>query len=89
MRILLSEHQQGMKCSKTPPSKTKLVFPHRCCKTQALGRRESDMNGVFCDMLHICTWIVVVSEENDVNTLEKKKIDLVSKKSYHKVKNDQ
>ena len=41
------------------------------------------MNGIFCDTLRIGTWTVEVTEDNDVHILEKKKIDLVSKKAYH------
>lgn len=41
------------------------------------------MNGVYCDTLYICTWIVEVSEENDVDILDKKKIDLVNENVYY------
>ena len=84
MRILLSDHQQGMKCSKAPLKvRRNLSFLIDVAKLKRWEDVKSDMNGVFCDTLRICTWTVEVSEENDVDTLEKKKIDLVSEKSYH------
>ena len=82
--ILLREHQQGMKCSKTPLiARQNLSFLINVAKLKIWEDVKSDMNGVFCDMLRVCTWMVEVSKENDVDTLEKKKIDLVSEKSYH------
>ena len=84
VRILLSEHQQGMKCSKTPLKvRQNLSFLIDVAELKRWEDVKSDMNGVFCDTLRICTWTVEVSDENDVETLEKKKIDLVSEKSYH------
>lgn len=73
----------GMKYSKTPPKvRQNLSFLINVAKLENCEDIKSDMNGVFCDTC-ICMWTVEVSKENDVDTLEKKKIDLVSKKSYH------
>lgn len=72
-----------MKYSKTPLKvRQNLSFLINVAKLENCEDIKSDMNGVFYDTC-ICTWTVEVSKENDVDTLEKKKIDLVSKKSYH------
>ena len=82
--ILLSEHQQEMKCSKTElKARQNLSFLINVAKLKNWQDIKSDMNGIFCDTLRIGTWTVEVTEDNDVHILEKKKIDLVSKKAYH------
>lgn len=84
VRILLSEHQQEVKCSKTPlKARQNLSFLINVAKLKNWQDVKSDMNGVYCDTLHICTWTVEVSEENDVDILDKKKIDLVNENAYH------
>ena len=73
VRILLSEHQQGMKCSKTPLKvRQNLSFLIDVAKLTRWEDVKSDMNGVFCDTLRICTWTVEVTVENDVDNLDKK-----------------
>ena len=73
MHILLSEHQQGMKCSKTllnvRQNKSFLVNNAKLKNWQDI---KSVMNCVYCSMLHICTWTVEVTVENDVDNLDKK-----------------
>ena len=82
--ILLSEHQQEMKCSKTPlKARQNLSFLINVAKLKNWQDVKSNMNGVFSDMFRIGTWTVEVTEDNDVHILEKKKIDLVSEKAYH------
>ena len=73
VHILLSEHQQGIKCSKTPlnvrQNKSFLVNDAKLKNWQDI---KSVMNDVYCRMLHICTSTVEVSMENDVDNLDKK-----------------
>ena len=84
VRILLSEHEQGIKCSKTPlKTRQNLSFLINVAKLKCWQDVKSDMNGVFCSTLRICMWTVEVDEENGVDILAKKKIDLVSEKMYH------
>ena len=84
VRILLSKHQEEMKCSKIPlKARQNLSFLINVAKLKNWQDVKSDMNGVFCDTLRIGTWTVEVTEDNDVHILEKKKIELVSEKAYH------
>ena len=44
---------------------------------------KSDMNGVYCETLQVATWTVEVDTSDQVQILEKKKVELASDNEYH------
>ena len=84
VEILLCEFEKEMKCNKTPLKVRKnLSFLVDVGKFKCWQDMKSDMNGVFSYTLCICTWTVEVDEENEVHSIEKKKIALTGQNMYH------
>lgn len=84
IKILLSEQPQESKCTKIPlKTRKNLSFLVDVTKYKCWQDVKSDMNGVYSDTLRICTWTVVVDEENNVETLEKKKTELKTDRAFH------
>lgn len=82
VQILLSENQN--KCQKTPLKVRKnLSFLVDVTKLKCWEDVKSDMNGVFPITLRIATWTVEVEPEEDVDILEKKKVELMSGNQFH------
>lgn len=82
VQILLSENQN--KCQKTPLKVRKnLSFLVDVTKLKCWEDVKSDKNGVFPITLRIATWTVEVEPEEDVDILEKKKVELMSGNQFH------
>jgi len=84
VEILLCQFEKGTKGNKTPLKVRKnLSFLVDVGKFKCWQDMKSDMNGVFFHTLRICTWTVEVDQENEVQSLEKKKIPLTGQNMYH------
>lgn len=76
--------EQGEKCRKTPLRvRRNLSFLVDVSKYKCWQDVKSDMNGVYSETLRIATWTVEVDRNDQVQVLEKKKVELASDNEYH------
>lgn len=76
--------EQGEKCRKIPLRvRRNLSFLVDVSKYKCWQDVKSDMNGVYSETLRIATWTVEVDRNDQVQVLEKKKVELASDNEYH------